>query len=276
VKHIFISPHFDDAIGSCGAAISRLRRCEEAVIVYTVFAGASSPPFSDLAVELHAQWGCGDSPVPARAEEDAWACRALDCIQQLGDVPEALYRKSGQGTFLYPDEGALFGPSAPEDADLHLRISQDLAREFLKADVCFYAPLGAGRHVDHVITFRAGLEWLQQGYPISFYRDFYYADCDCPHLAEREFQISPQPSSALDLERKLRAFSCYKSQIPMLFKDSARALAYFERREQESQNQKPFEETFWKLMTPSPRLNSVALESVPNRERRGPSSFDPA
>jgi hypothetical protein len=198
----------------------------------------------------------------------------LGCLQQLGDIPEAIYRKSGQGTFLYPDEGALFGPLAPEDAGLHLRISQDLAREFPKADVCFYAPLGVGCHVDHVITFRAGLEWLQQGYPVSFYRDFSYADCDCPHLTGRQFQISPQPSSTLDLERKLRAFFCYKSQIPMLFKDSAGALAYFERREQEAGDQGPFEETLWKLMTPSPMLNFVPLESAPSRERRDPNSFD--
>lgn len=254
--------------------MSRLRRCGEAVIVHTVFAGASSPPFSNFAVELHTQWGCGNSPVPARAEEDAWACRALDCIQQLGNIPEALYRKSGQGTFLYPDEGALFGPLAPEDADLHLRISQDLAREFPEADLCFYAPLGAGRHVDHVITFRAGLEWLQRGYPISFYRDFSYADCDCPHLAGHPFQISPQPSSTLDLERKLKAFFCYKSQIAMLFKDSAGALAYFERRKQEPGDQNPFEETFWKPMTPSPMLNSRAFESAPSREKRDPNSSD--
>lgn len=248
--------------------MSRLRRSGEEVIVNTVFAGRISPPFSDFAVELHLQWGCGDSPVPARLQEDASACRALDCVQRLGDTPEALYRKSGRGTFLYPDEAALFGPLAPEDANLHARISHDLARDFPSRDVCIYAPLGVGCHVDHVVAFRAGLQWLQQGYPVFFYRDFSYQDGDCPHLTGRRFQISPQASSTLDLERKLQAFFCYQSQIPMLFGDSDGAREYFTARKQESGGPAPFEETFWRLLHPLPTVSVAPPDAVPKRRRR--------
>ena len=55
---IFISPHLDDAVLSCGGGIARLTCSGERVTVVTIFTGDQSPgePLSTLAVRSHASW----------------------------------------------------------------------------------------------------------------------------------------------------------------------------------------------------------------------------
>ena len=247
MKHFFISPHFDDAIGSCGATIRQLRTRGEHVIVHTVFAGVPSPPFSQFADELHALWGCGDAPVALRRREDAEACRTLDCLTRYSDVPEALYRRSPQGKQLYPDAETLFGPAAEFEDDLHSLISREFINGLSKRQTKIYAPLGIGHHVDHVVTFRIGLECMWRGYEVCFYQEFYYTDWECQHLKGLQFQPVPRFASARDLEWKLKAFCCYSSQIPMLFGDLARTAAYFTGNGRQMGDKSPFQERFWVL-----------------------------
>lgn len=45
LAHVFLSPHFDDAVGSGGGTIGRLVSAGHAVRVLTTFGGAEREPF---------------------------------------------------------------------------------------------------------------------------------------------------------------------------------------------------------------------------------------
>src|SRR4030042_1739567 len=73
-SHVYLAPHLDDAVFSCGGLIARQTANDEAVTVVTVCAGDT--PVGELtpfAVELHRQWGGAGSPIAARRAEDRMA-----------------------------------------------------------------------------------------------------------------------------------------------------------------------------------------------------------
>jgi len=247
MTHIIVSPHFDDGIGSCGGTISRLRRCGEEVVVFTVCGASPAPPYSRLAAELHAQWNCGDSPIGVRSAEDARACRSLDCEQRFSEVLDAIYRRSRVGTYLYPDERALFGGIADDDGDLPARVVREIRARWSCPETRWYVPLGVGHHVDHVMAFRAGLEALRLGYQVWFYEDFFYTDWDCPHLEGRCMTAGVEPFSAADFDQKVKAFGHYESQIPMLFGSAKKAASYFAEFNRKLSPNGQFGEVFWQL-----------------------------
>src|SRR5579863_754671 len=363
MPHVFLSPHFDDAVGSCGGAISRLCRAGDDVVVHTIFAGRPSPPYSVLATRLHAEWRAGDFPVDVRRAEDARACRVLGCRAEHSDWLDAIYRRrttagsagpaspartrrrppsSQQASpdgWLYPDHAALFGPVAARDRRLPAQIARQVlasietegalysggrmktshaaaprrseasrfrytpkhentlaplgervARErrvrgygrlFSKppggtaaekriaglhaeslTGVRIYAPLGVGHHVDHVLVFQAGRELQARGAQVTFYQDFFYTDWNCPHLAGLRRRARAASFSAADFARKLRAFRCYRSQIPTLFGSAARAESYFADANRQGARGFPYREVFWQVKTISPQ---TFLKAGPRR-----------
>jgi GlcNAc-PI de-N-acetylase len=321
--HVFLSPHFDDAVGSCGGTINRLSRAGEDVVVHTIFAGTPSPPYSALAGRLHAEWRSGDSPVAVRRAEDARACRVLGCRAEYSDWLDAIYRRRTTALqqalpddWLYPQHAALFGVVAGRDCGLPAQIARQVlasiqaqklgafggqskigdrresnhsantlaplgeraarqrrvrgllpsfskqrdretsqaARETTArvraeslAGVRFYAPLGVGHHVDHVLAFEAGLELGARGKDVRFYEDFFYTDWNCPHLRGLRRRARLAPFSAADFACKLEAFRCYRSQIPTLFGSAARAALYFAEANRSTPRGSRFREVFWQL-----------------------------
>ena len=253
MKHIFVSPHFDDAVGSCGGTISRLRREGADVVVYTIFGGEPSLPISPFAAELHAEWGwgCGEEPIAVRSREDATACRALDCLRESSAFTDAIYRQSLAGIHSYPDEKALFGGVSEDDSELHVQVASEIRERWPAGGLRFYFPLGVGHHVDHVIAFQAGLE-LNQAVDVFFYQDFFYTDWNCAHLEGRRIEPRVEPITPCDLERKITAFSHYRSQIPMLFGSDEGASSYFRAAARQVNGASDFGETFWRVISYTP------------------------
>src|SRR5215211_5254290 len=92
--HIYVSPHLDDEVLSCGATIAKLNAASEDVLVVTVFTGAPTtlPP---LAFALHKKWGL-QTP-QARRLEDIQACQLLGAeFEHLG-YQDAIYRVDAAG-----------------------------------------------------------------------------------------------------------------------------------------------------------------------------------
>lgn len=249
MKHIFVSPHFDDAVGSCGGTMSRLRREGADVVVYTIFGGDPSPPISPFAEQLHAEWGCGEAAVAMRSREDAAACGILDCGRDVSAFSDAIYRKSRAGVHTYPSEPSLFAGVAEADGELHNRIASEIRERWPLDGARFYFPLGIGHHVDHVIAFRAGLELARQGFDARFYRDFFYTDRNCLHLEAIEFESRVEPFTAFDLERKVEAFGHYRSQIPMLFGSDEVASSHFRTAARQGNGTPEFGEAFWQTIS---------------------------
>jgi LmbE family N-acetylglucosaminyl deacetylase len=222
---IFLSPHLDDAIYSCGGLIAAQTRQGAAVTVATLFAGDPDPgPLSQFARQLHDRWGIRGQGVEARRQEDLIACSIVGAAAIHIEIPEAIYRRGDGGEYLYPDEEAIFGDRSPSDDELAESLAQVL-EEICSEGSRLYVPLAVGSHVDHVLVRRAaqGL-----GRPTWGYHDMPYAarDLDLPAgIGERAGVGSVLPVEAEDLERWVRATWAYRSQRST-FWDSERELEH--------------------------------------------------
>ncbi len=170
-SHVYLSPHLDDAVISCGGLIARQTANDEKVTVVTVCAGDTPVgELTPLAVELHRRWGGAGSPIAARRAEDRMACGRLGASAVHLEVPDAVYRWAA-GEPMYPEEAALFGSLHPADADLLTRLAT-LLGEKCPAQARLYCPSVLGGHVDHRLT-RMAAERL--GRPLWYYQDMPYA-----------------------------------------------------------------------------------------------------
>jgi len=213
-RHLFLSPHFDDAVGSCGGTIRRLLDRGHSVRILTIFGGDSPGPYSLPARILHEEWKL-ERPVPVRRIEDFLACRTLGCESSFLLFPDAIYRQDSEGRHLYPTFEALRGAIAAEDGDLAEQIAIDVQGQ-IDPETNVYCPLGLGAHVDHAIVNDCRRFLLA---PVVFYKDFYY---DAAVGQGIVVQLTPAEVGA-----KRTAFSQYQSQISDLFGDRAAMDTYF-------------------------------------------------
>lgn len=223
--HVFISPHFDDAVGSCAGAMRQLRASGRGVQTLTVFGGLERPPFSNVASALHQAWGFEDVVVSRRSEDER-ACRTLDCSSSFLEFPDSIYRTDASGRHLYPTFEALSGRADEVDRDLPARIAERLDKVVPATNAVVYCPSAVGEHVDHVITRRAVEMLPPERAPVIYYREFYY---------DRFADGPPPPKSQVVTVRlepdevaiKLCAFAAYASQIECLFGNDKGLRHYF-------------------------------------------------
>jgi LmbE family N-acetylglucosaminyl deacetylase len=169
--HIYLSPHLDDAVLSCGGLIAQQFAAGEEVTVFTVCAGDS--PVGELtpfAYELHRRWGGAGSPMAARRAEDLVACGRLGASVVHYPLADAVYRRGPDGQALYPDAPSVFGDIHAAEAGRVEELAAAL-RPSLPADAQVYTPLALGGHVDHRLTRRAA-ERLHRS--MWYYRDLPY------------------------------------------------------------------------------------------------------
>ena len=153
---IYLSPHLDDAVLSCGGLIDRQVADGNRVEVWTICAGdPPEAPFSAFARGQHAMWNLGPEAAAARRVEDRQACAALGAAWRHFSIPDCIYRGSPvDGRALYASEEAIFGAVEPAEEPLIADLAADLARA-LPPDAHVGVPLGVGGHVDHRLTRRA-------------------------------------------------------------------------------------------------------------------------
>ena len=157
MKTIYISPHLDDVIFSCGGWIWEQTQKGQEVEIWTICAGDPPPgPLSSLARSLHQSWELGENAgaVPRHLS-------FLDCI----------YRFSPQGEPFYQTEADIFGGLDPGEVDLIDRVSAAL-EELLPTESDLIVPLGIGNHVDHELTRKAA---SRLGRRLYYYADYPYA-----------------------------------------------------------------------------------------------------
>ncbi len=222
-RHVYLSPHMDDAVLSCGGAIRRHTQAGESVLVVNVFAGRPDcRRLSPFAAHLHAQWGVHDDPVGARRREDQAVLSRLGTQVEYWDYLDCIYRGDGE-RFFYPTEAALFGRVDLAEAELLEQLALDFARlRSEHPEASFYAPLALGDHVDHQIVRAAAVALHRLGCDLLFYEDLPYAvqlggQEEVRRMLEEagwEAEIVP-----IDVEAKIEDIAGYQSQIGMLFGD---------------------------------------------------------
>jgi LmbE family N-acetylglucosaminyl deacetylase len=223
--HLFLSPHFDDAVGSCGGVLWRLAKLAYPVQVLTAFGGLESEQLSMPAKVLHEEWKL-ERPVVQRRREDTSACRLLGCDSSFLDFPDAIYRLTTNGRHLYPTFESLRGAVAFEDQTLPEQLARSVKAQ-ISQDTLVYCPMAIGGHVDHIIARTCGKILEESDVRVAYYRDFYYdrawpSDVDHALLSHINVTLTTQ-----ELEKKIIAFSEYKSQLSNLFLDQTGMVRYF-------------------------------------------------
>lgn len=218
---VYLSPHLDDAVLSCGGHIHDLAAAGKSVLVVTVAAADEPAEPSPLAGMLHRAWrldqeGTGGASARRRAE-DRRACEILGADALHWSFPEAIYRTdaaTGEPRYRKLDE--LFGSLPPGDRPSVFEVAERLAG--LPRHRELYVPLGVGGHVDHRIVRRAAEQRF--GSSLIYYEEYPYA------RRRREVRkvirgtgwrgrtLSVSPAG---LEAKVRAVAAYRSQVKPLF-----------------------------------------------------------
>ncbi|MBN2388732.1 MAG: PIG-L family deacetylase [Anaerolineales bacterium] len=224
MRHIYISPHFDDAVLSCGGLISAQARQGSPVEIWTVFAGNPPPgPLSAFALEIHALWGTGngEETIALRKDEDRLAAARVGAKVVHFEFQDCIYRRGPDGEPLYPE--SVFVAPHPIDTGLPVRIAAALASELLPGDM-LVGPLALGAHVDHLLA-RQALESL--GRPLlQYYADFPYLvnypealSLTVGELSEEFFAIGEE-----SLEAWLEGVAAYASQLSSLLHEKEGSL----------------------------------------------------
>ena len=216
MRWIYLSPHFDDAVLSCGGLIFEQARQGIPVEIWTIFAGSPPPgPLSMFAQATHFLWGTSDGleTVALRKAEDREAAKLVGAKLVHFDFSDCIYRRSPTGEYLYPE--SVFDPLHPLDQKLLNRIVRALKPRLRPNDV-LVCPLTLGNHVDHVLVRRAAesVHW-----PLRYFADVPYLLNDPETLApaiaamqDELFDISEE-----GLEAWLAGVAAYKSQVSSLY-----------------------------------------------------------
>ncbi|MBC7227279.1 MAG: PIG-L family deacetylase [Thermoflexales bacterium] len=223
---MYLSPHLDDVVFSCGGRVALQVRAGMTVWVVTACAGGPEGPLSDFARALHEYWGLADTDAPAaRREEDRAALALLGAEPVHWGFLDCIYRRAPDGRALYTSYEALWGPVADEDEGMLEELTCRIAELPSSATLC--VPLGVGRHVDHRLVRQAA---ERTGRPLVYYEDYPYAG-EAGRVEETLGEGDWEPEVVIldeaALEAKIAAARCYRSQITSFWADEADLVAHF-------------------------------------------------
>jgi LmbE family N-acetylglucosaminyl deacetylase len=222
---VAVSPHLDDAVLSCGALLEHLaRRCP--VTVATVFTTASPRPWPLPAGRQMRAIGEPDAErfYRQRQEEDSAVLADMGVGRVHLGFPDALFRRVGPGPGRLPGRprrpayptfrfDAARGRIAAADARLTDEVAVAIGAMAGDARLVL-APLGVGRHVDHLITRAATRDLAPR---TVYYSDFPYSETALPDGDfTRRHRLVPHPRLAGRAENAHR-IAGYRSQIGGLF-----------------------------------------------------------
>jgi LmbE family N-acetylglucosaminyl deacetylase len=224
---IILSPHLDDAGLSCGASMARWTAAGDSVLLLNIFAGRPNlANLSEFARQLHQAAGAGEDLVTVRRLEDQRACAIMGADCRHMEYLDALYRTNpDDGGSLYPNNPELMSGSVHQsDHRIVTELSELLAEENdHRSPVFWYAPLGAGGHVDHVLVHMVAGRLEPKGAQVLYYEDYPYVEDGHALVSALARPGSTGWRSELsrvnqeDVERKCQGIACHQSQLAPLF-----------------------------------------------------------
>ena len=216
-RWVYLSPHLDDAVLSCGGIIFEQRKAGISVEIWNWMSGIppGNAPLSDLARSVHSEWGLVSAKevLSLRLAEDRLAALRVDASPRYFDFLDCIYRRDENGTALYDED--IFTPPHPADRVLVDKIAA-LIKENLRPNDILISPLTIGNHPDHVIIRRAA---EKTGHPLLYYADMPYMLRHPEQLAEMMANLSAEvyPVTEEGLLVWQEAASAYASQLTVLF-----------------------------------------------------------
>ncbi len=210
---IYLSPHLDDAILSCGGLIWQQVQAGEVVEVWNLCAGdPPDGPLTPFAGQLHQRWQTGPQAVCIRRSEDRAACAVLGAAPRYFDLPDCIYRRLPDGAPLVHSETDIFCPPLAAEQPVIAGLAGQLA-EALPAGAQLVCPLTLGGHRDHRLG-RAAAETLRR--PLAYYADYPYAvqaGVEVGALLPAAARAEAYPVSTAALAAWQRSVAAYRSQI---------------------------------------------------------------
>ena len=230
---LFVSPHLDDAVLSC-AALMKTMVAHAPVTVVTLFSAAAPPPHTRAARTFLRQCAPGLGGVADSSTLFRERCREdIAVLDGLGagwvhlGHPDALFRRRDDRSGVLGWAGKVLpeldhryptfrfdialGRVSRGDQELRETITAQVAD--LARGAVVFAPLGVGRHVDHLLA-RAVGEHLGA----VLYADFPYTARD--PAAEAQAAGGRRPWAwADDLDAKRPVIAGYRTQVDALFPD---------------------------------------------------------
>lgn len=234
-RHVYIQPHYDDAVLSAGGSVALQAETGQRCLVVTVFGGVppAGAPISGYAAQTQQRMALGLDAAEAvlqRRVEDAAALSSLGADVLWLDYLDAIYRGSPPS---YQSDEALFGTVSAGDLALDEQLAALLLKLHQQAPLAaFYAPLGVGHHVDHQLCCSAADRLAQRKLNVKFYEDFpYVSGAGALEARQRELSIEMEPEFVEisgTVARKEEAVALYRSQLGLLFGTQERAVATIE------------------------------------------------
>lgn len=213
MRWIYLSPHLDDVVLSCGGLLWQQAQRGERVEIWTIFAGdAPAGELLPFAQELHARWETGREAGAVRRAEDAAACRVLGAEFSHWTYADCIYRLREDGQPLIENNEDLFQPAGAAQQALVDELTHALASK-LPARARLVCPLGIGSHIDHSVV-RSAADAL--GRNIDYYCDYPYVVTKHADLAEwidPTWREQQHIIEAGGLQAWQDAVACYTSQI---------------------------------------------------------------
>jgi LmbE family N-acetylglucosaminyl deacetylase len=225
---VFLSPHLDDAVLSC-AALMRALATRASVTVVTAFSAAASPPHTRAARTFLHQCRASDAAdlFTARRREDVEVLDGLGVRHVHLGHPDALFRRRRDPSGLLRRVGRVLpelehryptfrfdialGRVSRGDRQLLDEVSDQVRA--LSEDATVFAPLGVGRHVDHLLARAVG-----ERLGAVLYGDFPYTVRDPDAEAVAAGGRRPWAWTD-DLDARLPAIAGYRTQVDALFPD---------------------------------------------------------
>ena len=224
MKTIYLSPHLDDVVYSCGGWIWEQTQLGQEVEIWTICAGDVPPgSLSELARSLHQSWQLFENVVQIRREEDQKACDCIGAIPKHLPFPDCIYRKDSRGEPYYQSGADIFAGLDAGEADLIDQITAALA-DLLPQEADLIVPLGIGNHVDHELTRKAATRLDRK---LRYYADYPYArehdGQEILRIMENSLEWTGEifDISEPGLERWWRGARVYASQLSTFWKDEA-------------------------------------------------------
>lgn len=233
MHHLFLSPHYDDAIYSCGGTIAKLAQAKQQVTVLTVCAGyPSSANISPYAQSLHDRWGFSDHSaanemIEIRRQEDKNALNIVGADGLYFDIADCIYRHAEEPqSWFYQSDDDIFGRlNGAEDSLISViaRSIIDIADKFSPNpnNIRVYIPLTIGNHVDHQLV-RYAAERAFGAETLTYYQDYPYSK-DREQLKNYESSIDWASTinylGEEDIYQKIQAVAAYRSQISTFWSD---------------------------------------------------------
>ena len=214
---LIFSPHFDDAIFSCGGSIVNWLSQGKNIFICTIFSGI--PDYNNISNFASRLTTSGW--VEKRADENRVALEELMIKHVSLDFLEALFRKLADGSFECNSWEDIFSVR-PNYLEYEISLMKALCKKVLGRfdlkEFDIFLPLAIGGHIDHRLIFGLSKFFINQN--IKKNNVFYYEDL--PYAAIGELNEDKFYSlnlfaeiQEISLDEKLAAVKFYETGLRM-------------------------------------------------------------